>query len=152
MVLAPSQRTEAAPRRLRILAQIVLSVYAVLGAQAATAQTQGINYNVRIDAPRQLDDLLEDNLDLLRWRGNARVDLEQLQRLVRDTPEQAKALIATEGNRGLSSVFCRQRTRLDSLSSNASSAACRTILNSEPCNAWNACPMWLTRSGSLARV
>ena len=97
MVLAPSQRTEAAPRRLRILAQIVLSVYAVLGAQAATAQTQGINYNVRIDAPRQLDDLLEDNLDLLRWRGNARVDLEQLQRLVRDTPEQAKALIATEG-------------------------------------------------------
>ena len=97
MVLAPSQRTVAAPRRLRILAQIVLSVYAVLGAQAATAQTQGINYNVRIDAPRQLDDLLEDNLDLLRWRGNARVDLEQLQRLVRDTPEQAKALIATEG-------------------------------------------------------
>ena len=97
MVLAPSQRTEATPRRLRILAQIVLSVYAVLGAQAATAQTQGINYNVRIDAPRQLDDLLEDNLDLLRWRGNSRVDLEQLQRLVRDTPEQAKALIATEG-------------------------------------------------------
>jgi len=101
MVLAPPERTVAAPRRLRILAQIVLSVYAVLGAQAATAQetqsTQGINYNVRIDAPRQLDDLLEDNLDLLRWRGNSRVDLEQLQRLVRDTPEQAKALIATEG-------------------------------------------------------
>jgi len=82
---------------LRILAQIVLSVYAVLGAQAATAQTQGINYNVRIDAPRQLDDLLEDNLDLLRWRGNSRVDLEQLQRLVKEAPEQAKALIATEG-------------------------------------------------------
>ncbi|MEW6021986.1 MAG: autotransporter assembly complex family protein [Pseudomonadota bacterium] len=76
----------------------MLSVYAVLGAQAATAQdTKGINYNVRIDAPRQLDDLLEDNLDLLRWRGNARVDLEQLQRLVKEAPEQAKALIATEG-------------------------------------------------------
>jgi len=98
MVLAPPERTVAAPRRLRILAQIVLSVYAVLGAQAAIAQdTQGIKYNVRIDAPRQLDDLLEDNLDLLRWRGNARVDLEQLQRLVKDAPEQAKALIATEG-------------------------------------------------------
>lgn len=98
MVLAPSERTVAAPRRLRILAQIVLSVYAVLGAQAAIAQdTQGIKYNVRIDAPRQLDDLLEDNLDLLRWRGNSRVDLEQLQRLVKEAPEQAKALIATEG-------------------------------------------------------
>ena len=95
MTLATSDRTIAAPGRLRILAQIVLSVYAVLGAQAALAQ--GINYNVRIDAPGQLDDLLEENLDLLRWRGNSRVDLEQLQRLVRDAPEQAKTLIATEG-------------------------------------------------------
>ena len=95
MTLATSDRTIAAPGRLRILAQIVLSVYAVLGAQAALAQ--GINYNVRIDAPGQLDDLLEDNLDLLRWRGNSRVDLEQLQRLVRDAPEQARTLIATEG-------------------------------------------------------
>ena len=95
MTLATSDRTIAAPGRLRILAQIVLSVYVVLGAQAALAQ--GINYNVRIDAPGQLDDLLEDNLDLLRWRGNSRVDLEQLQRLVRDAPEQARTLIATEG-------------------------------------------------------
>ena len=95
MTLATSDRTIAAPGRLRILAQIVLSVYAVLGAQAAFAQ--GIDYNVRIDAPGQLDDLLEENLDLLRWRGNSRVDLEQLQRLVRDAPEQAKTLIATEG-------------------------------------------------------
>ncbi|XYJ10096.1 autotransporter assembly complex protein TamA [Telluria sp. B2] len=95
MTLATSDRTIAAPGRLRILAQIVLSVYAVLGAQAALAQ--GINYNVRIDAPGQLDDLLEENLDLLRWRGNSRVDLEQLQRLVRDAPEQARTLIATEG-------------------------------------------------------
>jgi translocation and assembly module TamA len=73
----------------------MLSVYAVLGAHAAFAQ--GINYTVRIDAPGQLDDLLEDNLDLLRWRGNPRVDLNQLQRLVKAAPEEAKALIATEG-------------------------------------------------------
>jgi len=73
----------------------MLSVYAVLGAQSAYAQ--GINYTVRIDAPGKLDDLLEDNLDLLRWRGNPRVDLEQLQRLVKAVPEEAKTLIATEG-------------------------------------------------------
>ncbi|QOL50324.1 autotransporter assembly complex protein TamA [Massilia litorea] len=73
----------------------MLSVYVVLGAQAAYAQ--GINYTVRIDAPGKLDDLLEDNLDLLRWRGNPRVDLEQLQRLVKAAPEEAKTLIATEG-------------------------------------------------------
>lgn len=95
MALATSERRIVAPGRLRILAQIVLSVYAILNAPAALAQ--GIDYNVRIDAPGQLDDLLEENLDLLRWRGNPRVDLEQLQRLVRDTPEQAKTLIATEG-------------------------------------------------------
>ncbi|MFC5513465.1 autotransporter assembly complex family protein [Massilia jejuensis] len=73
----------------------MLSVYALLSAQAAFAQ--GINYTVRIDAPGKLDDLLEDNLDLLRWRGNPRVDLEQLQRLVKAAPEEAKTLIATEG-------------------------------------------------------
>ncbi|HAV37611.1 MAG TPA: outer membrane protein assembly factor [Massilia sp.] len=95
MALATSHQTNTAPGRLRILAQIVLSVYVILNAQAALAQ--GIDYNVRIDAPGELDDLLEENLDLLRWRGNARVDLDQLQRLVRDAPEQAKTLIATEG-------------------------------------------------------
>ena len=101
MVPATSHRTaQAGPRQSRILAQIMLSVYAVLGAQSAYAQqqsAQGINYTVRIDAPGQLDDLLEDNLDLLRWRGNPRVDLEQLQRLVKSAPEEAKTLIATEG-------------------------------------------------------
>ena len=101
MVPATSHRTaQAGPRQSRILAQIMLSVYAVLGAQSAYAQqqsAQGINYTVRIDAPGKLDDLLEDNLDLLRWRGNPRVDLEQLQRLVKAAPEEAKTLIATEG-------------------------------------------------------
>jgi translocation and assembly module TamA len=104
MVPATSQRTaQAGPNQSRILAQIMLSVYAVLGAQAAYAQApnpptaQAINYTVRIDAPGKLDDLLEDNLDLLRWRGNPRVDLDQLQRLVKAAPEEAKTLIATEG-------------------------------------------------------
>ena len=59
--------------------------------------TRAVNYTVRIDAPGKLDDLLEDNLDLLRWRGNPRVDLDQLQRLVKAVPEEAKTLIATEG-------------------------------------------------------
>jgi translocation and assembly module TamA len=56
-----------------------------------------VRYEVRIDAPRKLRDLLENNLDLMRWRGNPRVDLEQLQRLVRTAPEEAKTLVATEG-------------------------------------------------------
>lgn len=61
------------------------------------APAQGIDYTVRIDAPGPLEELLEENLDLMRWRGNARVDLEQLQRLVKEAPAQARELIATEG-------------------------------------------------------
>ena len=101
-----------APARPRILAQIVLGVNALCIAAGALAQDKsqdpardpaqaeaktGLNYTVRIDAPRNLRELLENNLDLMRWRGNARMDLEQLQRLVRVAPEQVKTLIATEG-------------------------------------------------------
>ncbi|MFC0253697.1 autotransporter assembly complex protein TamA [Massilia consociata] len=83
------------PRRLRALPRALMGVGALVFATALHAQ--GIDYQVRIDAPRQLDDMLEENLDLMRWRGNPRVDLEQLQRLVKEAPEQARALIATEG-------------------------------------------------------
>jgi len=60
-------------------------------------EQRSVRYTVRIDAPRNLRELLENNLDLMRWRGNPRVDLEQLQRLVRNAPEEAKTLVATEG-------------------------------------------------------
>lgn len=60
-------------------------------------EQRSVRYEVKIDAPRNLRELLESNLDLMRWRGNPRVDLEQLQRLVRNAPEEAKTLVATEG-------------------------------------------------------
>jgi translocation and assembly module TamA len=87
-------------RRVGILAQIVLAVYALLSARAALAQDAGaggINYTVQVNAPGPLDQLLKDNLDLIRWRGNARIDLPQLQRLVKDAPEQVRKLVETEG-------------------------------------------------------
>jgi translocation and assembly module TamA len=91
----PAQTPAQAPRRPRILAQIAVTVFTLLAGAAALAQ--GVQYRVAIDAPRPIEKLLEDNLDLLRWQGNPRLDLEQLQRLVKATPEQAKVLIATEG-------------------------------------------------------
>lgn len=108
----PKRMAAMAPARPRILAQIVLGVNALCFAAGALAQDKsqdpardpaqaeaktGLDYTVRIDAPRNLRELLENNLDLMRWRGNARMDLEQLQRLVRVAPEQVKTLIATEG-------------------------------------------------------
>lgn len=64
---------------------------------AAEAAPAPLQYEVKVNAPGDLDELLEKNLDLERFRGNPRMDREQLQRLVRDTPEQAKNLIATAG-------------------------------------------------------
>ncbi len=87
--------TTVSPGRPRILAQFTATVFCL--AAAAGACAQGVNYTVRVDAPGPLDDLLEENLDLVRWRGNPRLDLDQLQRLVKAAPEQAKILIATEG-------------------------------------------------------
>ena len=95
MFLARPTISAAQARRTRILAQIAVIVFALPATGIACAQA--IDYSVQIDAPGRLDDLLEDNLDLVRWRGNPRLDLEQLQRLVKDAPEQARTLIATEG-------------------------------------------------------
>ena len=91
----PAHTPAHAPGRPRILAQIAIIVFSLQAAAAAWAQ--GIKYSVRIDAPRPIEKLLEDNLDLLRWQGNPRLDLDQLQRLVKAAPDQAKVLIATEG-------------------------------------------------------
>jgi translocation and assembly module TamA len=79
----------------RILAQIGLTVFTMLA--TASAYAQGVSYTVRIDAPRPLEELLQNNLDLVRWRGNPRLDRDQLQRLVRNTPDQVRTLVATEG-------------------------------------------------------
>ena len=97
MFLATPDHTIARTSRLppRILAQIGLTVFTMLA--GPTAWAQGVSYTVRIDAPRPLDELLQDNLDLVRWRGNARLDRDQLQRLIKNTPDQVRTLVATEG-------------------------------------------------------
>jgi translocation and assembly module TamA len=101
MFLAGSdQGVAAAPWRPRILAQIVLAVYALLIACVALAQeapAAAVNYTVEVNAPGTLAGLLRDNLDLVRWRGNPRLDLPQLRRLVKDAPAQVRTLVATEG-------------------------------------------------------
>jgi translocation and assembly module TamA len=91
----PDDRSVQSPRRTRILAQIGLTVFTL--AVTASALAQGVNYTVRIEAPSPLDELLQKNLDLVRWRGNPRLDRDQLQRLVKNTPDQVRTLVATEG-------------------------------------------------------
>lgn len=95
MVLNRSGRRLAWPRRSRILAQITLAVAVLPPVDVARAQEAV--YSVRIEAPDPIDELLRDNLDLVRWREHPRMDREQLQRLVRAAPDQVRTLVATEG-------------------------------------------------------
>ncbi|HEY1042464.1 MAG TPA: autotransporter assembly complex family protein [Telluria sp.] len=77
------------------MAQIAMAVAALMLAAAAFAQP--VSYSVAIQAPGDIEDLLRENLDLVRWQGNPRVDREQLARLVRAAPAQARTLVETEG-------------------------------------------------------
>jgi translocation and assembly module TamA len=100
MFFARPHHAAAARRQPRILAQIVLTVCiapALVPAMAQEAPAPAISYTVRIDASRALEKLLEDNLDVVRFKGNAKMTMDQLQRLVKVTPDQAKTLLETEG-------------------------------------------------------
>ena len=82
------------------MAQVVAKVSACLISATCAADVlaaDALNYEVRIEAPGPLRELLEKNLDLERFRGSDRIDREQLQRLVRVAPEQIKTLVATAG-------------------------------------------------------
>jgi translocation and assembly module TamA len=80
---------------IKVLKGLVLGCAALLLPLLAAAQ--GWQYQVRINAPRPLESLLEDNLDLVRYRSNPRMDRDQLQRMLRAAPEQIRTLVATAG-------------------------------------------------------
>lgn len=57
----------------------------------------GLDYRVELEVPAPYRELLTQHLEIERWRGNARVNLEQLRRLFRDAPADIHRLLATEG-------------------------------------------------------
>lgn len=70
-------------------------VWSVMG-QCAPAEG-AFHYDIELQAPFDQRKLMEDNLDLYRWRDSERMDEAQLQRLVRLAPEQIREFLATEG-------------------------------------------------------
>lgn len=64
-----------------------------LAAESATA----FQYEVALEAPLAQRPLLQDNLDLYRWRGSERMSEAQLQRLLQLAPQQIRELLSTEG-------------------------------------------------------
>jgi translocation and assembly module TamA len=54
-------------------------------------------YDISLEAPLAQRTMLEKHLDLYRWRGNERMDEQQLRRLVDQAPAQIRAFLASEG-------------------------------------------------------
>ena len=56
-----------------------------------------VSYDVVINAPESIRKILQDNLELLRWKGNEQMDTTQLRRFYRQTPDEIRLLVETEG-------------------------------------------------------
>lgn len=72
---------------------------ACMAGEPARAADEGrfIRYRVEIDAPRELKGLIEERLPLLRWRSDAQMTDELLERLVSEAREQIAEAAATRG-------------------------------------------------------
>ena len=82
-----------------VLLRAIAALLAALAAVPAAAQDQEAKpvYDVRIEAPGPLDDLLRDALDIVRWRTYAGITPELIQRLAVQAEAQAYEAVATEG-------------------------------------------------------
>lgn len=75
----------------------ILALLSVAQVTLAAEGQRTFDYQVELQAPLVQRKLLEDHLDLYRWRGNERMDEIQLQRLVRLAPAQIRSFLSTEG-------------------------------------------------------
>lgn len=75
---------------LSIMAHACLSCRMAYGEEA-------FSYTVRIDIKEEYRDLLENNLEIMQWRTNPRMNLDQLRRIHARTPDAMRELLATEG-------------------------------------------------------
>lgn len=61
------------------------------------APALGAAYQVELEAPDALRRLLEENLDLYRWRDDPSLGEDQLRQLERTVPDEVRALLETDG-------------------------------------------------------
>ena len=65
-------------------------------APAAWAE-QDAGYRIELEAPEALRRILEENLEIFRWRDDPALGVDPLRQLARSTPAEARALLETEG-------------------------------------------------------
>jgi len=68
-----------------------------VGCSLASFQAAAFTYAVELDVPEAYRALLHDNLDIVRWQENPRMDAAQLQRLVARTRGEVVTLMESEG-------------------------------------------------------
>ena len=61
------------------------------------AQAESGHYQVEISAPSELEDLLKNHLDMMKWRDNPRMNPAEWQRLYSIAPQNIKNLLSTVG-------------------------------------------------------
>ncbi len=74
-----------------------LLMFAMMQGVFAADDKGNFSYSIELVVPTALRSLMENNLDIYRWRGNERMNEEQLQRLLTLAPEQIREFLATEG-------------------------------------------------------
>jgi len=74
-----------------------LCLLAVTDALYAADAPRAFSYDIELKIPAAQRQMMEDYLDLYRWRGRERMDEGQLQRLVKLAPAQIREFLATEG-------------------------------------------------------
>lgn len=65
--------------------------------QVMAADTDAETYQVELDAPSDLEALLEQHLEIITSKNNPRINPREFQRLYHKAPQQIKALLETEG-------------------------------------------------------
>jgi len=85
----------AANKILSCVFGLVLSV--MTAALYAADAPRTFSYDIELAIPAAQRQMMEDYLDLYRWRGRERMDEGQLQRLVKLAPAQMREFLATEG-------------------------------------------------------
>jgi translocation and assembly module TamA len=67
------------------------------GAPAAQAPSGHIEYRVRIEAPREIEQLLSERMPLMRWRDDPQMTPALLERLVAEAQGEVRVAVATRG-------------------------------------------------------
>lgn len=79
----------------RVFALAILT-HACLFCRVALGE-EAFSYTVRIEIQEEYRKLLENNLEIMQWRTNPRMNLDQLRRIHARTADAMRELLATEG-------------------------------------------------------